>query len=91
MSRANLTPAGGLQTGTVNLGATVAAGATGNIAVTFPQAYAAAPNVGVTPNNSRLNAGTTGKSTTGFTLTYANWTAAATAGNASFDWQAAPA
>lgn len=78
-----------LQYGQHALGAALASGATGNIAVVFPTPFATIPRMTTTPNNSRINTAASLVTVNGFTLSWANWTPAATAGvTPVIDWWA---
>lgn len=84
------TPAAGVQTGKGVAIAALAMDAVTTIAVTFPQEYAAPPVVEVTPFNARLSWGHASVTTTGFSVSFANWSSAACPGT-TFDWVAHPA
>lgn len=90
MSRFKGGTAAGHQVGSVSLGASLAAGASGNLAVTFPVTYASTPAVQISSNSARVNAAVITKSATGFTINYANWTTASTPSTVTFDWAADP-
>lgn len=83
-------PAAGIQSGTVSSPSTIDANATGSLAVTFPVAYPATPKVLVSSGHSAVLAAWGSVSTTGFTLSWRNVTAAQTGASVPFSWEARP-